>query len=67
MEVDKKGHIFAAAGGKGVIILDEGGRHLGTVHTGTPATGVAFGGDGYMYVTGTGSVCRFPVETGPPR
>lgn len=63
MQVDEKGNVYAAAGEKGVLIFDPSGKHLGTVATGVVATGVAFGDDGFLYITGFESVCRVRVLT----
>lgn len=64
LKVATTGHIFATGPG-GVLVFTSEGKHLGTLLTGKAAANVAFGGDGYLYITATDSLYRIAVLAKP--
>jgi sugar lactone lactonase YvrE len=68
LAVDTAGNVWAACGASGVLVFDSAGAARGVVDTGGryAATGVAFGDDGFLYITAAeGSVLRVPVKVKP--
>ena len=64
MKVDVEGNIYCGGSG-GVWVLDPGGKHLGTIVHGAPATtNVGFGGDDWktLFITTRNSVALHPTE-----
>jgi len=64
MKVAASGHIFATGPG-GVLVFSPEGEHLGTLLTGKKTGNLAFGGDGYLYITADDSVLRVRVHAKP--
>ena len=64
MKVTKEGTIFAAGPG-GVLVLTPEGKHLGTILTGKPTANLAFGDDGYLYITAADTFQRVKVTADP--
>jgi gluconolactonase len=63
MKVDKDGNLWATGPG-GVVVLDKGGKHLGTINTGEATANCAWGGDGSMlYVTADMHIARIKTST----
>lgn len=60
LKVSSTGHIFATGPG-GVLVFNPQGEHLGTLLTGKKTANVAFGGDGYLYITADDTVLRVRV------
>ncbi|KAG5175020.1 hypothetical protein JKP88DRAFT_265971 [Tribonema minus] len=61
LKVDAKGNVFATGPG-GVLILSPKGEHLGTVLTGVKTGNVAFGSDGYLYITANDMLQRVKLR-----
>eukprot|EP00611_Tribonema_gayanum_P019282 TRINITY_DN330_c0_g1_i1.p1 TRINITY_DN330_c0_g1~~TRINITY_DN330_c0_g1_i1.p1 ORF type:complete len:428 (-),score=128.41 TRINITY_DN330_c0_g1_i1:10-1293(-) len=61
LKVDAKGNVFATGPG-GVLILSPKGEHLGTVLTGVKTGNVAFGSDGYLYITANNMLQRVKLR-----
>lgn len=66
LKVDIQGNVFAAGPG-GVLVLSPEGQLLGRFKFDRPATNVAFGGDGRLYVTLSDTVARIWIKTKPVR
>jgi gluconolactonase len=66
LKVDIHGNVFAAGPG-GVLVLSPDGQLLGRFKFDRPATNVAFGGDGRLYVTLSDAVARIWIKTKPVR
>mmetsp|Transcript_37033 Transcript_37033/g.37691 ORF Transcript_37033/g.37691 Transcript_37033/m.37691 type:complete len:402 (+) Transcript_37033:75-1280(+) len=67
MKVDKKGNLFASAPG-GVVIISSTGKLLGRLFLPEfQVSNVAFGDDGYLYLTTADSVLRVKTLTKPSK
>lgn len=67
LKVDIHGNVFATGPG-GVLVLSPEGVQLGLLRVeGRPASNVAFGGDGRLYITAKDMVVRVAVKTKPAR
>ncbi len=63
LKVNDRGIVFATGPG-GVLILDEGGKHLGTIHTGQSVSNCAIGNNGeYLYATSDMYLVRVKLKT----
>lgn len=65
MKVDRDGHLFATGPG-GIHVLAPDGTRLGRIETFRPTSNVAWGPDGWLYVTAGPDVLRLRTRTGPP-
>ena len=63
MKVDSEGNVYSSGPG-GVWIIDPGGNHLGTIHTGAQTTNVGWGGDDWktLFITTFGSLLRIQTN-----
>eukprot|EP01031_Cornospumella_fuschlensis_P038243 gene38243-46471_t len=66
LKVDIDGNVYATGPG-GVMILSPEGKHLGTLKLDRPASNVAFGGDGRLYITAKDLLLRVKVKSKPSR
>lgn len=67
VKVDIFGHVFATGAG-GVLVMTEEGELIGKLAMTGHVTNIAFGGDGYLYLTiQGGSVARVRINTKPVR
>jgi len=64
MKFTKTGILFTAGPG-GVLVLSPQGDHLGTLLTGHPTANLAFGDDGYLYITAGDTLQRVKVTADP--
>jgi len=64
MKVTTSGHVFATGPG-GVLVLTPEGDHLGTILTGKLTCNLAFGDDGYVYLTAVDNLLRIKVTAQP--
>ena len=63
MKVDAAGNLWSTGPG-GVLIISPGGRHLGSLLTGSPTGNCAWGGDGStLYITANHHLLRIPTLT----
>jgi gluconolactonase len=63
LKIDEKGNLFATGPG-GVLVITPGGRHLGTISTGTRIANVGWGDDGRtLYLTADNLLCRIRTLT----
>jgi gluconolactonase len=61
LAVDRAGRLFVACA-QGVLVLAPDGRHLGTLHTGAPASNCEIGEDGRsLFVTAGDFLARIPL------
>lgn len=63
-KVDSKGNLYASGPG-GVLIISPNGVLLGRILLNEKVSNVAFGGDGYLYITATDKVLRIKVLSKP--
>ena len=63
-KVDSKGNLFASGPG-GVLIISSSGVLLGRVLLNEKVSNIAFGRDGYLYITATDKVMRMRVLSKP--
>eukprot|EP00617_Octactis_speculum_P023932 CAMPEP_0185769770 /NCGR_PEP_ID=MMETSP1174-20130828/55819_1 /TAXON_ID=35687 /ORGANISM="Dictyocha speculum, Strain CCMP1381" /LENGTH=324 /DNA_ID=CAMNT_0028454959 /DNA_START=425 /DNA_END=1399 /DNA_ORIENTATION=+ len=61
IQVDDKGNVFAIGPG-GVRIFDAKGVYMGVISTGSVTTGLSFGADNFLYITGRGGVYRIKTK-----
>jgi gluconolactonase len=62
MKVDKKGNLFVTAPG-GIMVIDSGGEHLGTIGLPVPPSNLAFGpGQNTLYVTARDLLIRIRLH-----
>ncbi|RYH32319.1 SMP-30/gluconolactonase/LRE family protein [archaeon] len=66
LKVDIDGNVYTTGPG-GVLILSPEGKHLGTLKLDRPASNLAFGGDGRLYITAMDLVLRVKVKAKPAR
>jgi gluconolactonase len=63
-KIDMHGNLFASGPG-GVLVISPDGELLGRLRINKKVSNVAFGGDGYLYITATDQVMRIRVLTKP--
>lgn len=63
-KIDMNGNLFASGPG-GVLVISPDGTLLGRIRVDRKVSNVAFGGDGYLYITATDQVLRVPVRARP--
>jgi gluconolactonase len=65
LKVDRRGHLFATGPG-GVHVFAPDGTRLGRIDTHRPTSNVAWGPDGWLYVTAGREILRVRTRTAPP-
>jgi gluconolactonase len=63
-KIDMNGNLFASGPG-GVLVISPDGELLGRIRINPKVSNVAFGGDGFLYITATDQVMRIRVLTKP--
>ena len=63
-KIDMNGNLFASGPG-GVLVISPDGELLGRIRINKKVSNVAFGGDGFLYITATDQVMRIKVLAKP--
>ncbi|MDH3207741.1 MAG: SMP-30/gluconolactonase/LRE family protein [Gemmatimonadota bacterium] len=63
MAVDQQGNVYVTGPGGGVLIINAGGEHLGSLVTGQRVSNAAFGNDGStLYITADSNLLRIRLN-----